>query len=149
MASAPKNPNIEDILRLSPMQELMLLHSLADPNSHVLTTQFSYELHGNLVLEEFRGAWESLIERHASLRTGFVWEGLPHPVQAVRRRAKLRFTAVDLRGLPEAEREARLATIRAEDRAKTFDLVRPPLLRVTCVRLNHDSVLLIGSAHHR
>ena len=28
MPSAPKNPNIEDILRLSPMQELMLLHEV-------------------------------------------------------------------------------------------------------------------------
>jgi thioesterase domain-containing protein len=113
-----------------------------------LITQFSYDLRGSLDLEAFEKAWGALIDRHASLRTAFVWERLPHPVQAVRRRLELPFEFFDLRGLSEPEQESRLQALRSDDRKRGFDLLRAPLMRLTVIRRSDAFHSVIGCTHH-
>ena len=76
---------IEDLYPLSPMQQGMLFHALYAPGTGVYMWQVSCLLRGPLDLPSFRRALARLIQRHAILRTSFVWEGLEQPLQMVER----------------------------------------------------------------
>ena len=95
----------------------MLFHALYAPGSGVYVGQFGYVLEGPLDADALERAWQGVVGRHEALRAGFAWEGLPRPVQVIRRDARLRFRREDWRGLDEAERQARLERFLEEDRA--------------------------------
>jgi len=140
--------NVDDIYPLSPMQALMLMHSLRVRGSSTLANQFRYQLTGALDFERFARAWRGAIERHPALRTAFVWEGVEQPLQVVRSTVPDPVELVDLSALDEAAREQRAAEIQRRDRERGFDLVRAPLMRVTVVRLAPTEHLLLWSRHH-
>jgi thioesterase domain-containing protein/acyl carrier protein len=148
MTLSEKLPEVEDVYRLSPMQRMMLLHSLSNPSSRVLSNQFCYELRGDLDAMAFRRAWQALVDRHTALRTAVLWEDLPHPVQVVHRKAELSFQQIDLRTLPEPGRQERLRELREEDSGRAFDLVTAPLMRLTLAQTADDSHFLIWNSHH-
>lgn len=72
--------NIADFYPLSPMQQGILFHCLADPKSGVYFDQFSCIIEGNLNIAAFHRAWQQVVNRHSILRTCFLWEGLKEPV---------------------------------------------------------------------
>ena len=74
---------LEDVYALSPLQEGILFHSLYAPESGVYVEQLSCALAGPLDVAAFARAWERVIERHAVLRTAFVWKSQKRPLQAV------------------------------------------------------------------
>ena len=63
--------NIQAIYPLAPLQEGMLFHTVADPDSGVYIEQSAYTLDGKIDAEHFRAAWQTVIGRHAVLRTAF------------------------------------------------------------------------------
>src|SRR3954452_11419630 len=67
-------PAIADIYALAPMQQGMLFHTLYAPASGVYVEQMSCTLRGRLDPHAFRRAWAQLSDRHAALRTAFLWE---------------------------------------------------------------------------
>ncbi len=140
--------NIDDIYPLSPMQHLMLTHTLAATDSHVLVNQFRYRIHGELDVKRFHDAWQQLLARHEILRAGFVWEGVQQPVQVIRNKVTVPFEYEDLSVLADAERERALATHYEGERRQLFDLRRAPLMRLTLLRTGADDWLLIWTRHH-
>ena len=64
---------VQDVYALSPMQEGMLFHTLADDSSGLYINQISLPVHG-LDTERFAAAWQSVIEREDILRTSFHWQ---------------------------------------------------------------------------
>jgi hypothetical protein len=76
---------IEAMYYLSPLQQGLLFHRLADAEADPYFYQYAYRLQGDLRLDAFEGAWRHVVERHAVLRTAFVWEGVEKPLQVVRR----------------------------------------------------------------
>ncbi|HSK79934.1 MAG TPA: amino acid adenylation domain-containing protein, partial [Thermoanaerobaculia bacterium] len=54
----------------------------------------------------------------------------------------------DWRGLPPVEQERALADLRRADRERGFDLVSPPLIRLTLVRTGEEVHRLVWSVHH-
>ncbi|MFI7444963.1 amino acid adenylation domain-containing protein [Nonomuraea indica] len=73
----------EDAFRLSPLQSGMLFHALNRPGDYSGVDE--YLITGPLDPGLFAAAWQRVIARHPALRSTFVWEGLPHPVQVVLR----------------------------------------------------------------
>src|SRR5215212_673595 len=108
-----KMNNVEDIYPLSPAQQGMLFHSLYAPESGVYLEQMSFRMSGALDLDAFERAWQQIVDRHAVLRTGIVWEELDEPLQVVERRVELPVSREDWRHLAEAERDARLLELLA------------------------------------
>ncbi|RMH16882.1 MAG: amino acid adenylation domain-containing protein [Acidobacteria bacterium] len=139
--------NVQDIYKLSPVQQGMLLHTLAAPEAGVYCDQFVLPFE-QLDLDAFASAWRQLIERHTSLRTSFLWQDLDEPVQIVHRRVDFDLRVEDLRAVPAAEREARFAELRRRERERGFDLTRAPLLRVTAVRFDESRLRVIWGYHH-
>ena len=76
--------NVEDIYPLSPTQAGMLYHSVAEPGSGVYMAQISTLVRGVLDEDKFIAAWQQVIQRHASLRAAFIWDGVDQPLQVIR-----------------------------------------------------------------
>jgi amino acid adenylation domain-containing protein/non-ribosomal peptide synthase protein (TIGR01720 family) len=138
---------LEDLYPLSPMQEGMLFQTLQAADSGVYINQLTLDLEiGDVAL--FKRAWSQVLARHAVLRTGFQWQGLETPLQAVLPRAEIPWDDQDWRNLPEGEWQARLAAYLTEDRARGFDVSTPPLLRAALIRLGEESYRMILTSHH-
>ncbi|MER5784937.1 amino acid adenylation domain-containing protein [Streptomyces mobaraensis] len=136
---------------LSPLQEGMLYHALQcedgggrDPY-HVQTR---LDLEGPLDATALRAAFDRLLDLHPALRAGFSHDSSGRGRQTVARRVPVRWREEDLTGLAPAGREAALADLTAADRARPFDLGRPPLLRAVLVRLGPARHRLLLSYHH-
>ncbi|WP_245322599.1 non-ribosomal peptide synthetase, partial [Bradyrhizobium valentinum] len=143
---------IEDIYPLSPMQQGMLFHAMHDGESGLYVNQVAAEVRG-LDAGKLRGAWQTVSDRHAVLRTGFVWRDLSaSPQQIVYRRAEVPFVEEDWRARVAAwkqpQLEAALADVSRRERVEGFDLSKPPLQRVRLIRLGEDRYWLIWTHHH-
>ena len=139
---------VEDLYPLAPMQEGLLFHSLYTPGGGLYIEQFTATLEGPLDPRAFAAAWQRVIERHPALRTAFLWQDIESPLQLVRRQAEMPWMSEDWRGLPAAEIEPRWQALLAADRARGFDLAKPPLLRLLLARIGEDSHRLVWSSHH-
>ena len=142
-------PRLEDVLPLSPLQEGLLFHALYDAQAPDLyTVQLELELDGALDSGALQTAAQALLQRHASLRAGFVHRELSRPVQVIVPQAAAPWRMVDLASLDETERTAQAAGVAAEDRAARFDLAAPPLMRFALIRFAADRHRLVLTNHH-
>jgi amino acid adenylation domain-containing protein len=102
---------------------------------------------GELDISALREAFRTLLRRHEILRTGFaVSEG--ELFQCVLEDVDIDLTIRDLSSLPTSERTIEASTIASEEARKTFDLERPPLLRLTLLRLGPGEHVLVLVMHH-
>lgn len=141
-------PDIESMYYLSPLQQGLLFHWIADAGEDPYFYQYVYSLNGALHPEAFERAWQMVVKRHAILRTAFVWEGVDKPVQVVRREASLSIERHDWREIPEAEHRRRLQSLLDLDRSAGWNFLMPPLMRLHLVRTTAKQWLLINSHHH-
>jgi amino acid adenylation domain-containing protein len=135
---------IEDVYRLSPLQEGMLFESLYAPEADAYVIQIVWTLGGDLDPAALRRAWEELVRRHAVLRTSFHWQEMERPHQVVHGEVELPWIEEDWRGVPAAERERRLE----EDRRAGFDLETAPLFRLRLLRLEDGVWSHVWTQHH-
>ena len=89
---------VDDVYPLSPMQQGMLFHSVQDGDSGLYVNQIEVGVRG-VDGPRFREAWADAAQRHAILRTAFLWEGGKEPLQVVLRQAPALLTELDWRGL--------------------------------------------------
>ncbi|HEV7472548.1 MAG TPA: amino acid adenylation domain-containing protein, partial [Pyrinomonadaceae bacterium] len=150
---AARNPStagdsVADVYELSPMQQGLLFHSLFDLDSPAYFEQLSCEIEGDVNVGLLRSVWQNVIERHATLRTGFFWHDLAHPVQVVFRSLESPWEMYDWRSQPETERQQAFNAFLARDRARGFDLGQAPLFRCTLIRETETSYRFCWSHHH-
>jgi amino acid adenylation domain-containing protein/non-ribosomal peptide synthase protein (TIGR01720 family) len=108
---------------------------------------FAVRIRGTLDCGRVRAALQSLIHRHAGLRTSFVdVAGAPRQVVANEATADLRI--VDLQAQPEAVRHDEAMRLAREAGLEPFDLARAPLMRNVLIQLAADNHLLVFAMHH-
>jgi hypothetical protein len=143
---------MEDVYPLTPVQGGFLFHSLYEQDDTYFE-QVQCRIKGRLDVAAFRNAWQILVDRHAVLRTYFVWQGLLEPMQVVCDRAKLTWQQWDLQGCSVEEQQFRWQEFLEVDRRKGFDLSAPPLMRLTLAQTgacvyefawSHPHILLDG-----
>ncbi|CAG0936132.1 partial microcystin synthetase protein McyA, partial [Thermoflexales bacterium] len=139
---------IEAIYPLSPMQTGMLFHTLYAPESGVYVGQLRCVLAGDLNVSAFKQACQTVISRHPVLRTVFVWEGLKEPRQVVHAQITLPWLDLDWRELSLTEQQEHLENFISSDRAKSFDLAKGPLLRLTLIQCAAGYYQFVWSSHH-
>ncbi len=139
---------IEDLYPLTPVQEGMLYHTLADPEAGRYVEQFVCRLLGELDLAALRESWHRLIARHPTLRSTIHWTDLGASYQVVHSRADHPLDYQDWRRLAPLEQEKRLTAYMGSDRRRGLILSRPPLSRLALFRLGEDVHQLVWSIHH-
>jgi non-ribosomal peptide synthetase component F/aryl carrier-like protein len=139
---------IEDLYPLTPMQEGMLFHALADPEAGHYVEQFVCRLRGELDPSVLQESWNRLLARHAALRSTIHWINGDRPYQVVHRRADQPVEYQDWRGLSPALQDERLIAYLGSDRRRGFVPSQPPLSRLTMLRIGDNVHQLIWSIHH-
>jgi amino acid adenylation domain-containing protein/non-ribosomal peptide synthase protein (TIGR01720 family)/FkbM family methyltransferase len=125
----------------------MLFHTLHSPGQGLYVTQYTCVLRG-LQPAPFVVAWQQVLDRHSILRTAFVWQSTPKPLQVVGRTVGLPLERLDWSGLAAPELETRLGEFLQADRSRGFDLNRAPLMRLAMMQQSGDSWRLVWTFHH-
>lgn len=140
--------NIKDIYPLTPLQEGMLFHHLLDGESggDTYITPMLLAVSNRSRLDELVVALQRVIDRHDSLRTAVLWEGLPRPVQVVYRAAELPVETVALDPGRESLEQVRA---RLEADGQRLDLRQAPLLQVQAAASREsDEWYVLLKIHH-
>ncbi|GAA3169214.1 MULTISPECIES: amino acid adenylation domain-containing protein [Streptomyces] len=138
---------VEDVLPLSPLQEGLLFHALFDREKHSpYLAQFAVDLDGPVDTALLKTAAETVIRRHATLRSGFRYRKSGEPIRVVRRDVPPDWREIDL-GQEESAPE-RFAELTARDWAEGIDVGGASLIRFTLARHTARRHRLLVTAHH-
>ncbi|HEU5475883.1 MAG TPA: amino acid adenylation domain-containing protein [Actinophytocola sp.] len=121
---------------LSPLQEGLLF--LASYGNDIYTVQDHFDLDRMLDADRLRHALKSLLDRTPTLRAGFSGD-----TQVIATDLEPPLTVLDLSGAEPGDLDAAMAA----DRARRFDVARPPLLAVTLIRLGAHRCRLVITHH--
>ncbi|MFE4977980.1 AMP-binding protein, partial [Kitasatospora sp. NPDC056651] len=127
---------VTDAYPVSRTQLGMVLEMLADDTLHRYHGVASFRIRDEepFCTEAFEAAARVVAQRHEVLRTSFDLESYSVPLQLVHAEAGIPVVVHDLRELPAEEFRGALREFQAAERARLFDLSRPPLLRLAAHR---------------
>ncbi|TYR63265.1 non-ribosomal peptide synthetase [Streptomyces parvus] len=140
--------SVEDVYPLAPLQQGMLFHALAEPDSGLYVEQIHWRLEGDLDVGRLLAAWQATVEDHAILRTAFRLDEDGRALQIVSSDVRVLLARHDLRGLDDAARTERIEEVLREDRERGFDLAAAPLLRLCLMRTSAKTHHLVWTFHH-
>ena len=104
-------------------------------------------LKGQLNVAALEQSLNQIMARHEALRTNFVTVN-GQPVQAIASTLTLTLPVIDLRQLPETEREIETQRLVAEEAQQPFDLAAEPLVRTKLLQLSDAEHVLLLTMHH-
>ena len=142
-----KTDNIQDIYELTPIQQGILFHSIYAPESGFYFVQKIFTLCGKLNFVAFNRAWQEVVARHTSLRTGFYWEDINKPLQVVYQKVTVPIEQKDWRELTPVEQQLQFESFLKCDRNLGFDLSQECLMRITLFRLGEDDYKFVWTSH--
>ncbi|MEH2306734.1 amino acid adenylation domain-containing protein [Nostoc sp.] len=117
------------------------------PGNSIYNLPLVYRITGALNEKALEESLREIIWRHETLRSTFqVKNG--QVVYAVINEPIFDFSVIDLRHLPETEREAQAAQQAEQEIKHPFDLARGPLLRSKLWRLDEQEYLFVAVTHH-
>lgn len=141
-------PDLEDAYPLTMLQAGMIFHSELNPGSGVFHNMFSYHVRAPYNPDAMRTALESVVQRHAALRTSFVLDTFSEPLQLVVPRVDVPLHVSDLRDLSPEDQEKFLREHLESEKNRDFDLTRAPLLKIELHRRTSDSFQFTVGFHH-
>ncbi|PCE22686.1 non-ribosomal peptide synthetase [Paraburkholderia acidicola] len=141
-------PMLETLYPATAIQWGMVFHSLLPGEASAYTNQIYATVGGGFDAARFQRAWESLVERHAVLRTAFVGFEREQPLQIVLSQAASPWRNLDHRGLSPDARVAAFDALLAQDKTTPFDFGSAPLMRFHLVREDDTTYRFIWTYHH-
>jgi amino acid adenylation domain-containing protein len=104
-------------------------------------------LRGQISIATLKQSFAEVVRRHEILRVTIAAEN-GTPVQTVHREDWVRLELIDLRCVPEPDRETVTRVLQQEEAAREFDLATGPLLRVKLLLIGADDYVLLMTIHH-
>lgn len=139
---------IESIYPPTPSQQGMLLETLAGATEGMHVEQQVIPLQGLLDIAAFKRAWQHLLDRHATLRSGFVWMNHLQPLQYTLQQVSAPIVIEDWQGYNDRQQQEKLADLLETDRRQGFVLEKAPLLRIRLLQTGEHSHWLSLTLHH-
>ncbi|MEO5561986.1 MAG: amino acid adenylation domain-containing protein, partial [Chitinophagaceae bacterium] len=138
--------DVEDIYELSPLQEGIYYHWLAEPGTTVYVEQLSYRIAGSPDIEKLQKSYEYLVDRHAVLRTFFTHEYGSRNLQIVMKSATADFRYEDVSD--KTGKEQYINWYKEQDRKEGFDLKKGSQMRLTVLQADNSEYEFVWSYHH-
>ncbi len=129
---------IEDIYGLSPLQQHMLARLLLVPEPSLYLVQRELHLH-NLNIEAYCLAWQTVVNRHAILRSSIQWEGLDQPVRLIHAHADLVYKEEDWCDLSVEEQERLFQEYKQRTYQERYDVTFPSHMHHFVARVDTNS----------
>ena len=139
--------NRQSPLPLSFAQQRLWFLDQLEPGSSVYNIPVAFRLTGRLDTGALDQSLNEVIRRHEALRTTFSVVD-DQPVQVVAPSLTLKLEIVDIRDVPEGEREVEVERLTGEEAHRSFDLGRGPLFRASLLKLGEAEHVLLLSMHH-
>ncbi|GHH79757.1 hypothetical protein GCM10018781_58570 [Kitasatospora indigofera] len=139
-------PGLADAYPMVSMQLSMVFHMEIAGGTDSYHNVNSYRISAALDETAFRRAVAEVLDRHPVLRTGLDISGYREPLQLVHGELPAPVEFADLRGLDGQDEAVR--AVFEHHRSTPFDLMAPPLLRITVQRLADEVFQLTLSEHH-
>ena len=127
-------------------QRLWFLDQL-EPGTPAYNLLRVIRIRGPLDTAAFSRALQTIVDRHASLRTIFVSES-GEPSQLVQPHVAVLIPETDLSRVPPPKHDEEIARMAGEEAKRSFDLNTGPLFRVRLLRLQPEVHILILVMHH-
>jgi amino acid adenylation domain-containing protein len=152
MGTSPTSPSLQRIsragkLRLSFAQERLWFLDELEPHNPFYNIPVAVRITGPLNVAAIDQSINEIIRRHEVLRTTCsTIDG--NPVQVIAPDASFALPVVDLRDLPNPEREDKARELATQEARKPFDLAHGPLFRATLLWLGEEDYVLLLITHH-
>lgn len=143
-----RQPDIEDVYPLSPLQAGLLFHSLYQEGSEAYRIQSLIKMTGDVDEHIAELAWNTLINHNEVFRSGILWRGLSQPHQFVRSRIRPVWTTYHWKDDDLGTKQEKLRELKDADRRTAFDLSVPPLSRFHFIHWSGDTCYLLWTHHH-
>ena len=140
--------NVDDIYPLTPSQAGILYHTLRSDDPALYFEQVRADLEGELDVAVLKDAWVRTFERHAALRTVFVWQGLDAPLQVVRSTVEIPWVEIDLRSTSADDIDRVLSELCEAEKQQGIDLSRAPTSRFLLARVGESAWHFVWNFHH-
>ncbi len=144
--SDPKK--IQAIMPLAPMQQGMLYHAIRFPESQAYFEQIQFKLKGTLDVNLLEDSLNTLIKKHAILRTVFVYQNMQIPKQVVLHHRKIKIHYDNLGSMSGHNQENFIHDFIRHDKEKQFDLQKEILIRFSVLQLSKNVYQIVFSFHH-
>jgi amino acid adenylation domain-containing protein len=118
-----------------------------EPGNAFYNIPAAVRLSGQLNVVALEQSLNQIISRHEALRTNFVTVN-GQPVQVIASTLTLTLPVVDLRQLPESQRERDCQRLANEEAVQPFDLATEPLVRTKLLQLSESEHVLLLTMHH-
>lgn len=141
-------PIITDLYPLSVMQEGLLFNYLRHLTTNFYLVVTAYELKNLHHVSHFKQAWQYIIDRHLILKAGFIWEKLERPLQYIIKNLTLEWRELDWTVFTNDKIKLQLLLLMQEEQNKVIDLVKPPLLRFTLIKIDSENYVFLWAQHH-
>lgn len=137
----------DQVLPLSFSQMRLWFLDQLEPNGFFYNIPTALRLSGNLNADALEQSLNEIFNRHESLRTTFNdQDGKPY--QEISADMVLPLEKIDLRSLPESEREADLKRRVVEEASQPFNLSSGPLFRVKLLYIDSEEYAVLLTMHH-
>jgi amino acid adenylation domain-containing protein len=137
----------EGELPLSFAQQRLWFLDQLQPDSAFYNVPVAVSLKGKLDQDALQWTLNEIIRRHEVLRTVFkATHGEPR--QKILPEVKMEVALHDLSHLPPSDQQPAALHLAALDAQLPFDLSRPPLLRCSLLRLDHQEHIVLLTLHH-
>ncbi|WP_321335970.1 non-ribosomal peptide synthetase [Breoghania sp.] len=133
---------------LTRTQESLLHQTLRGTSNDAYLISVRAKVEGELDKDRFARAWAMVCQRHRILTAGFIWEGVPEPLQVLEPDAHVVPVFHDLATLPRAQADAEWQRIADEARTTPFDLETGPLVRVHVGHIADGQQDILAVFHH-
>ncbi|MCI0420449.1 MAG: condensation domain-containing protein [Acidobacteria bacterium] len=142
----PAEPNVY-VFPVSFAQQRLWFLDQFQPGSPFYNIPLAVRIKGALRVAALEQSIQEIVRRHESLRTTFAaMEG--EPVQVINPAMSITLEKLNLRELPEPEREAETYARAMAEAQRPFNLAEGPLLRTTLLELGEEDHVLLLTMHH-
>ncbi|HET7232357.1 MAG TPA: amino acid adenylation domain-containing protein [Longimicrobium sp.] len=141
------HPRPDGTAPLSASQARLWVVERLEPGAGASTASFAVRVRGPLDLAALRGAVETVIARHETLRTTFT-ERDGVPAQVIHPPAPFPLPVTDLSHLEGEALEGEMMRLADADAGTGFDVEAGPVFRVTVLHLGDDDHALLFAVHH-